>query len=194
MLFENLLLSCFPEKEKKRKREDSVGSDDTASMIKGGGYIDARTRQPPTAQTIKEKSVWVRGVVCRSTQTQSLTVVACVILQCIPCFYECRCMSDGVLIQFVCQFCNLMVVQITVCCQRFVCIVFVYSPHSSKLTFLYSCLFRLAISMLCCAFAFWQPLSIRLAIQLIEQDIKKLSTVNQFNWSVTRFFSANDWA
>jgi len=52
MLFENLLLSCFPEKEKKRKREDSVGSDDTASMIKGGGYIDARTRQPPTAQTI----------------------------------------------------------------------------------------------------------------------------------------------
>jgi len=39
--------------------------------------------------------------VCRSTQTQSLTVVACVILQCIPCFYEC--MSDGVFIQFVCQ-------------------------------------------------------------------------------------------
>jgi len=138
--------------------------------------------------------MWVRWVVCRSTQTQSLTVVACVILQCIPCFYECRCMSDGVLIQFVCQFCNLMVVQITVCCQRFVCIVFVYSPHSSKLTFLYSCLFRLAISMLCCAFAFWQPLSIRLAIQLIEQDIKKLPTVNQFNCSVTRFVAANDWA
>jgi hypothetical protein len=30
-----------------------------------------------------------------------LTVVAFVILQCIPCFYECRCMFDGVLIQFV---------------------------------------------------------------------------------------------
>jgi hypothetical protein len=40
--------------------------------------------------------MWVRGVVCRSTRTQSLTVVACVILQCILCFYECRCMSDGV--------------------------------------------------------------------------------------------------
>jgi hypothetical protein len=39
-----------------------------------------------------------------------------------------------------------------------------------------------------------QPLSIRLAIQLIEQDIKKLSTVNQFNCSVTRFVAANDWA
>ena len=47
--------------------------------------------------------MWVRGVVCHSTQTQTLTVVACVILQYIPCFYECRCMSDGVLIQFVCH-------------------------------------------------------------------------------------------
>ena len=37
-------------------------------------------------------------------------------------------------------------------------------------------------------------LSIRLAIQLIEQDIKKLSTVNQFNCSVIRFVAANDWA
>ena len=37
-------------------------------------------------------------------------------------------------------------------------------------------------------------LSIRLAIQLNEQDIKKLSTVNQFNCSVTRFVAANDWA
>jgi len=64
-------------------------------MIKGGGYLGARTRQ-----TINKKLVWVRGVVCLSTETQSLTVVACVILQCIPCFYECRCMSDGVFIQF----------------------------------------------------------------------------------------------
>jgi hypothetical protein len=29
-----------------RKRKDSAGSDDTASMIKGGGYLGARTRQP----------------------------------------------------------------------------------------------------------------------------------------------------
>ena len=83
------------------------------------------------APTIKKKLVWVRGVVCRSTQTQSLTVVACVILQCIPCFYECRCMSDGVLIQFVCQVFNLMVFQIKVC-HRFACVVFVDSPHSSN--------------------------------------------------------------
>ena len=41
-------------KEKKRKRNDSAGSDDTASMSKGGGYLGARTRQPPTAQTIKK--------------------------------------------------------------------------------------------------------------------------------------------
>ena len=68
---------------------------------------------------------------CRSTQTQSMTVVACVILQYIPCFYECRCMSDGVLIQIVCQFFNLMVIQIKVC-QRFVCIVFVDSSHNSN--------------------------------------------------------------
>ena len=34
----------------------------------------------------------------------------------------------------------------------------------------------------------------RLAIHLIEQDIKKLSTANQLNCSVTRFVAANDWA
>jgi len=39
-----------------------------------------------------------------------------------------------------------------------------------------------------------QSLSIRLAIQLIEQDIKKLSTANQLTCSVTRFVAANDWA
>ena len=27
---------------------DSAGSDDTTSMIKGGGYLGARTRQQPT--------------------------------------------------------------------------------------------------------------------------------------------------
>jgi len=69
-------------------------------------------------------------------------------------------MSDGVFIQFVCQFFNLMVIQIKVC-QRFVCKVFVDSPHSSnedhvKLDFLYPCLLRLAMNMLlCCAFLFW---------------------------------------
>ena len=82
------------------------------------------------AQTNKKKLMWVRGVVCRSTQTQSLTVVACVILQCIPCFYECRCMSDGVFIQFVSIY-NLMVVQIKVC-QRFVCVVFLDFPRTLK--------------------------------------------------------------
>jgi len=40
-------------------------------------------------------------------------------------------MSDRVLIQFVCQFFNLMVIQIKVC-QWFVCIVFVDSTHSSN--------------------------------------------------------------
>ena len=84
-----------------RKEKTTAGSDDTSNMMKGGGYIGARTRQPPTAQTIEKKLLWVRRVVFRSTQTQTLTVVAFVILQCIPCFYECRCMFDGVLIQFV---------------------------------------------------------------------------------------------
>jgi hypothetical protein len=65
--------------KKKQKKEKTTGNDDTASMIKGGGYLGARTRQ-----TIKKKLMWGRGVVCRSTRTQSLTVVACVILQCIP--------------------------------------------------------------------------------------------------------------
>jgi hypothetical protein len=46
-----------------KKRKDSAGFGDTASTIKGGDYLGARTRQPPTAQTIKKKLVWVRGVV-----------------------------------------------------------------------------------------------------------------------------------
>ena len=69
-------------------------------------------------------------------------------------------MSDGVIIQFVCQFFNLMVVQIKVC-QRFVCVVFVDCPHSSnkdhvKLDFpiSLSTVCRLDINTLCCAFAF----------------------------------------
>jgi len=40
-------------------------------------------------------------------------------------------MSDGVFIQFVCQLVNLMVIQIKVC-QRFVCVIFVNSPHNSN--------------------------------------------------------------
>ena len=67
----------------KKRKKDSAGSDDTASMNKGGGYLGARTKQPPTAQTTNKKLMWVRWVVCRSTQTQTLTVVACVILQCV---------------------------------------------------------------------------------------------------------------
>ena len=38
---------------KEKKRKNSAGSDDTASMIKGGGYVGARTRKSSTAQTIK---------------------------------------------------------------------------------------------------------------------------------------------
>jgi len=75
--------------------------------------------------------VWVRGVVCRSNQTQTLTVVACVILQCIPCFYECRCMSDGSFIQFVCWVFNLLIIQIKVC-QRLIGMVVVDSPQNSN--------------------------------------------------------------
>jgi len=111
---------------KKKETKDSAGSDDTASMFKGGGYIGARTRQPPTAQAIRKKLMWVRGVVCRSTQTQSLTVVACVI----PCFMS----ADACLMKCSFSLCvsfSLMVIQVKVC-QRFVCIVFVDRSHSSN--------------------------------------------------------------
>ena len=39
----------------KKRKKYSAGSGDTASMIKGGGYFGARTRQPPTVQIIKIK-------------------------------------------------------------------------------------------------------------------------------------------
>ena len=41
--------SPSPPSEKER-RKDFAGSDDTASMIKGGGYVGARTRQTPPAK------------------------------------------------------------------------------------------------------------------------------------------------
>ena len=42
-----LVTPCNPihPRGKRAKRKDSAGSDDTASMIKGGGYLGARTRQ-----------------------------------------------------------------------------------------------------------------------------------------------------
>ena len=46
---------------KENKIEDSAGSYDTASMIKGKGYLGARTKYSPTAQTILKKLLWVRG-------------------------------------------------------------------------------------------------------------------------------------
>jgi len=42
-------------RKKEKERKDSAGSDDKASMIKGEGYLGARTRQPPTAQIPKKK-------------------------------------------------------------------------------------------------------------------------------------------
>ena len=61
--------------ENKEKKE-SAGSGDAAGMIKGGGYVGARTRQPPLcANTQKKNVMWVKGVVCRGTQTCTLTVV-----------------------------------------------------------------------------------------------------------------------
>ena len=43
----DIIISLKKRLNKKRIRKDSAGSDDTASMIKGGGYLGARTRQPP---------------------------------------------------------------------------------------------------------------------------------------------------
>ena len=36
-------------------KKESAGSEDTASMIKGGDYVGARTRQRPTTQTHERK-------------------------------------------------------------------------------------------------------------------------------------------
>jgi hypothetical protein len=54
-------------------------------MIKGGGYLGARTRR--------------KRNYCGSG---GLYAVAPGPMHCIPCFYGCRCMSDGVFVQFVC--------------------------------------------------------------------------------------------
>ena len=38
-----------------KNKKESAGSEDTASMIKGGDYVGARTRQRPTTQTHERK-------------------------------------------------------------------------------------------------------------------------------------------
>jgi len=57
--------------------------------------------------------MWVRGVVCRKTRNQSLTVVACVILQCIVPFFMSTdaCMMECSFSLYV-KFLNHMVIQI----------------------------------------------------------------------------------
>ena len=77
-------------------------TDDTASMIKGGGYVDARTRQPPTVLTHEIPSMGQGFCVPWHPDPHlDCCCSSCIAVQ--SCFYECRCMSDGVLIQFVCQ-------------------------------------------------------------------------------------------
>jgi len=61
-----------------------------------------------------------------------MTVVACVILQCILCFYECRCMSDGVFIQLVCQILILWQSRLKSARGLSASIVFVNISHSSN--------------------------------------------------------------
>jgi len=41
----------------KTKRKDSAGSDDSASMIKGGGFVGVRTSNPPPCKHTKKISV-----------------------------------------------------------------------------------------------------------------------------------------
>ena len=66
--------------EKKRKEKTPlVVMTQPAWLREGVTYLGFRTRQPPTAQTGNKKLMWVRGVVCCSTRTQSLTVCLCCI-------------------------------------------------------------------------------------------------------------------
>ena len=58
-----ILPTCSVKKSKTKKRKDSAGSDDTASKIKGGGYLGARTRQPPAHRANKEFNVGQGGCV-----------------------------------------------------------------------------------------------------------------------------------
>ena len=82
--------------------------------------MPAPDNPPPRKQTKEEISVGQGGCVPWHPDHNTITVVVKAVLQCIPCFYECRCMSDGVFIQFVCQVFNLIMIQIKIC-QRFVC-------------------------------------------------------------------------
>jgi len=85
-----------PYKRKEKKWKDSAGSGDTASMIKGGGYLGARTRQ-----TIKKKLMWVRGLCAVAPGPNPWLLL--LVLYCSAYLVECRCMSDGVFVEFVCQ-------------------------------------------------------------------------------------------
>ena len=112
-----MLMACksplLPHHRKKTK--DSAGSsDDTASMIKGEGYVGAAPGNPHRASTrLKEISVGQGGCVPWHPDPH-LDWCFCVVLQCISCFYEFS-MSYGVFIQFVCRLFNLMAIQMEDC-------------------------------------------------------------------------------
>jgi hypothetical protein len=59
--FKGVLKRVWREKEKERKY--SAGSDDTSSMIKGGGYLGARTRQPSPRKQL-ERNLCGAGGLC----------------------------------------------------------------------------------------------------------------------------------
>jgi hypothetical protein len=73
-------------------------------MIKGGSYAGARLTQPASHRSDTREKINVgQGNVRRVRRTRILTFIVLVVLQCIACNHGCRCMSDGVFIQFACQ-------------------------------------------------------------------------------------------
>ena len=58
--------------ENKEKKE-SAGSGDAAGMIKGGGYVGARTRQPPLCANTQNKVIYLPQICTNAAYATALT-------------------------------------------------------------------------------------------------------------------------
>ena len=94
--------------------------------------------QLPTAHTHTKKSMWAREMYAVAERPASWLLLFKLpnysVLQCIACFHECRCMSDGVFIQFVCQVLKFLESRLR--SARDLCL---YCPWGTKKAFIKAC-------------------------------------------------------
>jgi len=138
-LYTSTIFMCQLRPARRSQQLVSATSDDTASMIKEGVMqVPGWHSQLPTAHTHGKKSMWAREMYAVAEGPASWLLLFKLpnysVLQCIACFHECRCMSDGVFIQFVCQVLKFLESRLR--SARDLCL---YCPWGTKKAFIKAC-------------------------------------------------------